>query len=116
MKNNMAYCGLDCARCQAYLATQNDDDNERQKVADMWSKAFKMDFKKEDVNCDGCHTPNGRLFSYCQNCEVRRCGVEKTVDTCAHCDTYSCKKLDTLLTALNAPEARDNLDTIKQNL
>jgi len=29
----MAYCGLDCRECPVFIATENDDDDARQKVA-----------------------------------------------------------------------------------
>ena len=37
MKNSIAYCGLDCEKCEAYIATQNDDDDLRAKVAKEWN-------------------------------------------------------------------------------
>lgn len=54
MERLIAYCGLVCNECPAYLATQADDDSERTKIAAEWSEAFGSDFKKEDINCDGC--------------------------------------------------------------
>ena len=114
MENMMAYCGIECAECPAYIATQEDDDIKRQKVADMWSKLFQAPIKKEEINCDGCHTQEGRLFSHCLNCQVRLCGMEKSVDTCGHCADYSCSKIDDLLSMLPLPSARKNLDKIKQ--
>ena len=34
----IAYCGLDCEKCDAYLATINDDQALRQKTAKLWSE------------------------------------------------------------------------------
>ncbi|MCK4571680.1 DUF3795 domain-containing protein, partial [candidate division WOR-3 bacterium] len=37
MDKMIAYCGIICTECPAFLATQKDDDEERKKVAEMWS-------------------------------------------------------------------------------
>ena len=36
MRNMIAYCGLDCRKCDAYLATINDDQALREKTAKQW--------------------------------------------------------------------------------
>ncbi len=33
MKKMIGFCGINCSECPAFLATQNDDDIERKKVA-----------------------------------------------------------------------------------
>ena len=38
MRNMIAYCGLDCEKCDAYLATINDDQMLREKTAKLWAK------------------------------------------------------------------------------
>ena len=38
MEKIIAYCGLICSECPAYIATQKDSDEERKKVAEKWSK------------------------------------------------------------------------------
>ena len=38
MENMIAYCGLNCVECGAFVATQMDDDSKRKKVAEAWSK------------------------------------------------------------------------------
>ena len=38
MRKMIAYCGLDCEKCDAYLATINDDQNLREKTAKLWSE------------------------------------------------------------------------------
>ncbi len=111
----MAYCGLNCKECPAYLATQNDSDDERMKVAKMWGKLFKMEFKVEDINCDGCKS-DGRLFGHCNMCSVRLCGKEKEIETCGHCDDYGCDKLNGILKMLSGSPAKDNLEKIRKSL
>ena len=38
MNEYTAYCGLDCETCEARLATVNNDDALRQRVAKEWSE------------------------------------------------------------------------------
>jgi len=73
----VAYCGLDCHECGAFLATKENDDQKRAEVAQEWSRLFKAEVKPEDINCDGCQSIGGCLFNYCKVCEIRKCGKEK---------------------------------------
>ena len=93
MKHDIAFCGLNCSDCAMYIATQNDDDEARAKAAEMLRKAYGMDYKPEEINCDGCHTENGRLLGYCSTCKVRTCGMEEDVENCAHCSDQPCENL-----------------------
>jgi len=114
MDKMIAFCGLICTECGAFLATQKNDDEERKKVAEMWSKEYKAEIKPEDINCDGCLSENGRLFNYCKVCEIRKCAQEKRVENCAHCDDYTCQKLSNFLN--EAPDAKTTLEEIRENL
>lgn len=38
MKKMIGYCGLDCEKCDAYLATINDDQALREKTAKLWAE------------------------------------------------------------------------------
>jgi hypothetical protein len=75
----IAFCGLGCHECGAFLATQENDSQKREKVAQGWSSLFKVEIKPEDINCDGCQSDGGRLFNYCKVCEIRKCGQGKGV-------------------------------------
>ncbi|PIP12705.1 MAG: hypothetical protein COT45_00565 [bacterium (Candidatus Stahlbacteria) CG08_land_8_20_14_0_20_40_26] len=114
MKKTIAYCGIICSECPAFLATQKNDDNERKKVAEMWSKQFNAEFKPEDINCDGCLSESERLFNYCRVCEIRKCGQEKGVKNCAYCDDYACETLNKFID--NVPEAKTTLEEIRKSL
>ncbi len=111
MDEMIAYCGLGCHECGALIATKNDDDEKRAEMAKFWSKLFKADIKPEDINCDGCQSEGGRLFSHCNVCEIRKCGMEKKVENCAYCNDYPCKKLDFIFD--NAPDAKDRLNGVR---
>ncbi|MDY6852914.1 MAG: DUF3795 domain-containing protein [Thermodesulfobacteriota bacterium] len=114
MDKMIAYCGTCCTECPAFLATQNNDGQERQRVAELWSKTYKSEIKPQDINCDGCRSEGGRLFSYCGVCEIRSCAQEKGVLNCAYCDDFSCEKLKPVHAF--APEAKTTLDEIKKTL
>ena len=38
MKDMIGYCGLDCEKCDAYIATVNDDQALREKTAKLWAE------------------------------------------------------------------------------
>jgi len=103
-------CGLDCAKCEGYIATQAGDDDQRAKVAREWSARYSADIKPEQVNCDGCRA-EGRKFSHCNVCEVRLCGIDKGVENCAGCAEYPCAQLGEFFQA--APEARAALEALR---
>ena len=107
-----AYCGLDCEKCGAFIATANDDDALRAKTSQEWSKAYNVEIPPESINCTGC-TSDGVKFNYCANmCEIRKCARGREVDTCADCSDYGCEKIKGFQDM--APEAKTNLESIRQ--
>ena len=114
MGKMIAYCGISCNECPALIATQNDDDEKRSEVAEQWSKMYNTDVKPEDVNCSGCLSKGEILFKHCRVCEIRKCGMEKNVAHCAHCDNYICEKLNDLF--ILVPKCKDLLKKIKEEL
>jgi hypothetical protein len=110
----VAFCGLICTDCGAFIATQENDDAKRREVAEAWSKAFGHEIKPEDINCDGCLTVDGRHINYCSICEIRKCGMERGVENCAHCVDYACEKLTKSFDETS--EARKTLEEIRQQL
>jgi hypothetical protein len=113
MEKMMAYCGLICTDCPAYIATQKNDNEARKKVAEEWSK-HDAALKPEDINCDGCLADTERLFKFCNVCEVRKCGKARGVVNCAYCDDYGCDKLTEIFKM--APEAKTRLDELRKTL
>lgn len=108
----IAPCGLDCAKCDAYVLTQADDLAGRKALAAKWSVDFNVpNMTVNDVTCDGCLATTGRLGSHCAECNIRACVVEKSFTTCAECDQYACEKLQGFFQM--APVAKDNLETLR---
>jgi hypothetical protein len=112
MEKIIAYCGINCSECPAYLATQKDDLEEIKKVAKEWSSE-EMPFKPEDIYCDGC-TSEDRIFSWCSECPIRSCSRNKGLENCAYCDDYFCDHLK--MTFDRTPSAKERLDKIRENI
>jgi hypothetical protein len=113
MDKMIAYCGIICNECPAFLATQKDDDEERKKVVEMWS-TDEHNIKLEDINCDGCLQESGRHFSWCMECPTRKCAQERGLENCAYCDDYVCENLKNIFDM--ASEAKLTLEEIRKSL
>jgi len=113
MDKIIAYCGLNCAGCPAYIATKSGDPAALERVAAEWRVAFNApEMTAESIICDGCLASIGeRLAGYCGMCEIRACAIERGVVNCAFCDDYGCAKLEGFLA--QAPEARATLGQLR---
>ena len=77
MKKMIAYCGLDCEKCEAYLATVNDDQALRVKTAELWSKLNHASITPEQINCLGCRAEGVKTI-FCESlCSIRQCARKK---------------------------------------
>jgi hypothetical protein len=111
----IAYCGLVCTDCPAFIATQADDRLALEQVAARWREEYNApDISVDTIACDGCLAHDGRYCSHCFECEMRACGVARGVATCAHCPDYACEKLEGFFGFV--PEARATLDGIRAGL
>ena len=112
MKQFIAFCGLDCEGCQARLATVNDDDELRRKVALEWSELNKVEITPDMINCTGCRI-EGAKTPFCDSiCPIRKCARTKGYETCGDCsDMENCSKL-AMITA-NNKQALSNLKQAK---
>lgn len=107
----IAFCGLVCTDCPAYMATKNNDKEALRKVAEQWSKEFGANFAPEDCICDGCRAFDARVIAYCGQCQIRSCGIAKGVENCAQCAEYACEGLSRFFG--NVPSARATLDAVR---
>lgn len=108
MKDMIAYCGLDCETCDAYLATIHNDQALRERTAKLWSELNHAPILPEHINCQGCRV-DGMKTVYCdQLCPIRQCAMKKGVTTCGACpDFEGCQMVGQIIT--NNPSARENL-------
>ena len=103
MEDYIAYCGLDCEKCEARIATVNNDDELREKVAKLWSKLNGVEITKEMINCTGCKMPGVKTVFCDSICEIRKCAMAKEIEACRMCkEMSSCKKIHQILD--NNPE------------
>lgn len=108
MKKMIAYCGLDCETCDAYLATINDDQALREKTAKLWAELNNAPILPEHINCQGCRM-DGIKTVFCDNlCDIRQCALKKGLATCGDCsDIDHCQAVATIIST--NPEALKNL-------
>ena len=108
MKDYIAFCGLDCERCEARLATVNNDEELRRKVASLWSELNRVEITPEMIHCSGCRI-EGEKTPYCESlCPIRQCAAGRGVGTCGDCaELERCAKVGAILA--NSSEARKNL-------
>ena len=111
----IAYCGLDCNTCPIHLATLEQNNIKRrlmrENITQICNKQYNMNLQIQDINdCDGCRIDK-RLFSGCTDCKIRKCAVEKKVESCAFCDKYSCANLRKHFD--NDPSAKTRLEEMR---
>jgi hypothetical protein len=107
----IAYCGIVCTECPAFLAKKTDDNELRKKTVEKWS-TDEFPVTEENINCDGCLT-EGELFMFCNQCELRSCGKEKSVENCGWCMEYPCGKLEKVWEMMGSPLGKERLDKIQ---
>ena len=93
MPKMIGCCGLVCTDCPAYLATLKDDNAQREIVARYYAEVFGLNYKPEDINCEGCLSESEKRIEFCKACEIRKCCLEKKVENCAICKEQVCETL-----------------------
>ncbi len=108
MKKLIAYCGLDCEKCEAFIATLNNDKALREKVAKEWLELNSVEITPEMINCEGCRV-DGVKTPYCDKyCQIRQCARNKAYETCGNCaEMESCQTVGMVI--FNNAEAAGNL-------
>ena len=109
LKNNMiAFCGLNCAKCDAFIATKNNDNALREKTAKLWSELNQIEILPEQINCEGCRC-DGKKTVFCDKlCQIRQCAMKKGFETCGDCSELdNCKTV--AMVVGNNKEALKNL-------
>jgi hypothetical protein len=111
MEKIIACCGLDCATCDARIATVANDNKLRAKTAEKWKIQYNVPgFSAEMINCTGCREI-GVKIGHCEECEIRNCAISKDYNTCADCDQMeSCSIVGNIHKYV--PEALGNLKSL----
>jgi len=108
----VGHCGIICSDCPVLGATRKNDDVDRKRVAELFTKQYGKEYKPEDITCDGCISDSSCVFSYCNVCEIRKCGREKKVKNCGFCSEYPCERLSKLFAEYS--KAKETLDGIRR--
>ena len=108
MNKMIAYCGLDCEHCDAYLATMNDDQELRKKTAKLWAELNNAPILPEHINCQGCRVEGVKTVFCDSMCGFRQKKKKKGIDTCGDCSELErCSIVVAILE--NNPSALKNL-------
>ncbi len=111
MSDWIAYCGLDCEKCDARIATVRNDDSLREETARRWSELNGVSITKEMINCTGCRM-DGVKTPYCDKlCLIRQCAQKRNYKTCSDCPLLSgCETVGAIIGGNE--EARKNLQKL----
>lgn len=108
MEKLISCCGLNCATCDARIATMSNDDELRKATAEKWQTLYNSpDISPSMINCTGCREEGVKL-AHAGMCEIRKCVNTKGFGTCAECsDLETCLLVSPI--HKHVPEALLNL-------
>jgi hypothetical protein len=89
-----APCGLYCGVCRIYLATQDNDLEYLNRLANVYARAY-PDLEltgAQSLMCDGCQAERRAVF--CRECVIRECTQKKRLLGCHQCDQFPCYLID----------------------
>jgi len=111
MEKFISCCGINCAECDARIATIKNDDDLRRATSEKWQKLYDApNIAPELINCLGCRQ-DGVKFAHCFSCEIRKCVNAKNYQTCGDCpEMESCEIVSCVHKHL--PEAITNLKSL----
>ena len=107
----IAPCGLDCAKCEAYLATQDNDMEKLKAIAKKWSDEFKVPVQAEHIICDGCNGRGRLAYNAQELCKIRKCTQVKSIENCGKCEDSYCELLTPIFE--HEPQAKQRLENLK---
>jgi hypothetical protein len=115
MAKILAYCGLDCGECEAYIATQNNDRASLEATAKKWAEQFGGSAISADAcTCDGCSSGKRTSTAHAATCAIRLCASKRGVITCAHCADYGCATVKQFFAF--APTLKEKLEAIRKEI
>jgi len=115
MAQLLAYCGIDCGECEAYIATQNNDQSGLEATAKKWAAQYGgKEIAADMCVCDGCSTGPRYSSAHSATCGIRVCASKRGVVTCAHCPDYGCEILKQFFAF--APVLKEKLEAIRKEI
>lgn len=85
----LSYCGLLCDKCPVYIATAENNQEEKERLAALYTNDF-CTFTAADMTCKGCFEPKTLDNKMCGGCVIRMCAEEKKVENCGTCADFPC--------------------------
>jgi len=113
MEKIIAYCGLVCDDCPAFIATNQNYHAKKEELAKKWADQNE-NLNANDITCYGCKNTNKKT-KFCQICYVRKCCIKKGIENCAFCFDYPCPEYNKLIKKIVSPEAKKILDELNAN-
>jgi len=114
MADMIAYCGINCAECPAYVATVADDQEALAKLVKEWAADAPPEVAKpENLRCSGCREGSGKyLCFFCAECAIRVCAMERKLASCAYCaDLDDCEKVENAWKM--SPDAKTRIEALR---
>ncbi len=88
---SIAICGLNCARCDIYLASHGDE-NLRDEIAKWFKKERNETIGLEQIRCEGCR---GSLdVHWSSECKMMLCARKKRLEYCFQCEDFPCTSVN----------------------
>jgi hypothetical protein len=111
MEKVISCCGLNCAACDARIATISNDNELRRQTAEKWKTDYNVpDMSPEMINCTGCREAGVKLGHWSM-CQIRLCAAAKGFSTCGECSEMdTCSLIAGIHKAV--PEAIENLKNL----
>lgn len=110
----LAYCGVDCSKCDCFTATQKNDIPTLEIIAKHLGIKLNQKVLIDNILCDGCNA-NGRICFICGNdCKIRQCAQDNNHQTCATCKDFACDDLKNIF--IKKPKAEKTLLALKNKI
>ena len=86
---NLSACGLNCAKCDIYMASHGDE-GMRASIVDWFRDERNVNLKPEQVRCEGCMGDPERHWS--PDCGMMACAKERGLAHCFQCGEFPCSR------------------------
>lgn len=113
MTRILAYCGIVCSACPAYLATRSRDPAALARAAEVFRREYGIaGATAENVRCAGCPSDDGPRAGQMPGCPILACARGRSLPHCAACSEYVCGTLARFLRS--HPDERATLDALRE--
>ena len=87
----ISVCGLNCARCDIFLASRGNE-KLRDQITEWFKKERNETIEPEQIKCDGCRgSPDVHWSS---ECKMMRCARNRGFQYCFQCEDFPCASVN----------------------